>query len=374
MGKEVVAAISRVAGHYTNVELDLVTGARGGRAAYLERALARLCQAEAATVVNNCAAALILILRHFTAAKPEVVISRGELVQIGGGFRIPEILEASGAVLREVGTTNKTSLRDYERAIGPRTGLLLKVHRSNFFMGGFVESADTTELAALARRKRVPLVEDLGSGALTPTEQFGGLEHERMPGECLRQGVELICFSGDKLLGGPQSGIIAGKARRVAALKREPFFRALRCDKMVLSGLQTVMEQYLQSGKEPVPAIPLHALLTLSLASLEARGQRMVEALQGLPASIQLVKGTARVGGGTQPRARLDSMALAVRPEGLKLETLAERMRRSTSPVVGHVAGNAFLLDLRTIFDWQDEVVVEVLRKALEGGGGRGQT
>ena len=177
--------------------------------------------------------------------KNEVIISRGELVQIGGGFRIPEILESSGARLREIGTTNRTSLADYARAISGTTALILKVHHSNFFMGGFVESPLTEEIAALARKRRIPFVEDLGSGAMIDTARIAGLEHEPTPAEVLGRGVDLVCFSGDKLLGGPQAGIIAGKAKLIAALKRDPFFRALRCDKLILSALQATVDIYL---------------------------------------------------------------------------------------------------------------------------------
>ncbi|MBU6402631.1 MAG: L-seryl-tRNA(Sec) selenium transferase, partial [Verrucomicrobia bacterium] len=223
LGPAVVEALGTIAASYNNLEFDLSSGERGGRAGYLEQSLALLCGAEAATVVNNCAAALVLALRHFTAgARKEVILSRGELVQIGGGFRIPEILEASGAQLREVGTTNQTTLSDYAKAIGRSTAMLMKVHRSNFFMGGFVASPTTEELAALARQHRLPLVEDLGSGAMVDTGKAGGVEHEPTPAEVLRRGVDLVCCSGDKLLGGPQAGIIAGRVKLVAALKREP--------------------------------------------------------------------------------------------------------------------------------------------------------
>src|SRR5205814_4726760 len=191
--------LRNIASSYNNLELDLTTGDRGRRGAYLERALAVLCQAEAATAVNNCAAALVLIVRHFVQKKNEVIISRGELVQIGGGFRIGEILESSGAKLREVGATNKTTLSDYARAIGKSTALILKVHRSNFFMSGFVASPSTADLATLARKHRLPLVEDLGSGAIIPTEQIGLHHHEPTPAESLKAGADLICFSGDKL-------------------------------------------------------------------------------------------------------------------------------------------------------------------------------
>src|SRR5439155_7488033 len=194
LGPAVVETLQSIAANYNNLELDLTDGGRGGRAAYLEHNLALLCGAPAATVVNNCAAALVLILRQFTSGqRKEVIISRGELVQIGGGFRIPEILEASGAKLREIGTTNKTSLSDYRQAIGKLTAMILKVHRSNFFMGGFVESPATEEIAALAKTKRLPLVEDLGSGALVETEKLAELEHEPTPDEALKRGVDLVC-------------------------------------------------------------------------------------------------------------------------------------------------------------------------------------
>src|SRR5438045_1376731 len=241
LGPALIESLTAIGPGYTNLEYDLTSGERGHRATYLEHNLALLCEAEATTVVNNCAAALILILRHFTAKKKEVVISRGELIQIGGGFRIPEILEASGAKLREIGTTNKTSVKDYARALGPDTALILKVHRSNFFMGGFVESPSKDTLAKLAQPKRIPFVEDLGSGAIIATEKLGAMEHESTPNETLRSGVDLVCFSGDKLFGGPQGGIIAGKRTHIAALKREPFIRALRCDKLILTAMQTAV-------------------------------------------------------------------------------------------------------------------------------------
>ena len=244
LASEAIRALHEIGSGYSSLEYDLATGERGRRGGYVETALALLCEAEAATMVNNCAAALVLIVNHFTnlnrqveasrsRAESEVIISRGELVQIGGGFRIGEILEASGAKLREVGATNKTTLEDYAHAIGPETAMILKVHRSNFFMGGFVESPSSKEISALARKKRIAFVEDLGSGAMFATESLGIAEHEPTPAEVLKSGADLVCFSGDKLFGGPQAGIIVGRKRLVTALKREPLFRALRCDKLV---------------------------------------------------------------------------------------------------------------------------------------------
>src|SRR6266446_3170832 len=280
LGPAVIESLTAIAASYNNLEYDLITGQRGHRAIYLERNLALLCDAEATTVVNNCAAALILILRHFTAKKKEVVISRGELIQIGGGFRIPEILEASGAKLREIGTTNKTSVKDYARVLGPDTALILKVHRSNFFMDGFIESPGTDALAKLARTKRVPFVEDLGSGAIVATEKLGTMEHEPRPNETLSSGVDLVCFSADKLFGGPQAGMIAGKRRYIAALKREPFFRALRCDKLILTAMQTAVDCYLADQGNEVPAL---AMLQITTGELRVRAEALFAQIRALP-------------------------------------------------------------------------------------------
>jgi L-seryl-tRNA(Ser) seleniumtransferase len=366
-----VEALAAVAAQYCNLELDLEAGGRGDRAGYVERVLARLCQAEAAAVVNNCAAALVLLLRHFTAGKRnEVLISRGELVQIGGGFRIPDVLESSGARLREVGTTNQTTVTDYARAISPRTALILRVHRSNFFLGGFVASPALAELAALARRRRLPLVEDLGSGAVFATERFG-LDHEPTPAESLRQGADLVCFSGDKLLGGPQAGIVAGRARRVAALKREPLFRALRCDKLILAALQATAEAWLNATATPAAlaagptAHPLLAQLQADAVELEARATRLARAWTGLPLRAQAGSGRGRVGGGTLPRSDFASVTVDLAPTGMAVAELAARLRTGAPPVIGYVSGGRLKLDLRTVFPAQDALIEAAVRAAL---------
>lgn len=347
---------------YTNLEIDLATGRRGKRAAYVEQCLAELCVAEAATVVNNCAAALVLILRQFTAAKKEVIISRGELVQIGGGFRIPEILETSDATLREVGTTNRTSLDDYAKAIGADTGLLLKVHRSNFFMDGFVAAPDRRELATLARKKRVPFVEDLGSGVLVPTEDWADGHHETTPREVLKAGADLVCFSGDKLLGGPQAGIIAGKARHIAALKKHPFFRALRCDKLILTALQTAAETYLHGEGD---TLPLNEALQAEPAALKRRANKLAKALTGYPVAVSVSEGESQVGGGALPQSNLPSITLDLVPNESSLKKFAERLRRAGTPVIGVIGGQRFRLDLRTIFPEQDQALLHSIKETL---------
>ena len=359
----VIESLTAIAANYTNLEYDLASGERGHRATYLEHNLALVCGAEATTVVNNCAAALILILRHFTAKKKEVVISRGELIQIGGGFRIPEILEASGAKLREIGTTNKTSIKDYARALGPDTALILKVHRSNFFMGGFVESPSTEALAKLARTKRIPFVEDLGSGALVATEKVGAMEHEPTPNETLRSGVDLVCFSADKLFGGPQAGIIAGKRRHIAALKREPFFRALRCDKLILSALQATVDLYLADKSRELPAL---AMLEVTADQLRVRAEALLAQIRDLPLRSSIGEGKAQVGGGSLPRAVISSVALDLLPDKVSVEDFAATLRRGSPPIIGYVAGGKFKLDLRTIFPRQDAQVVSALRSAAQ--------
>jgi L-seryl-tRNA(Ser) seleniumtransferase len=361
LGSQVLESLNAIAQNYNNLEYDLSEGERGRRGNYLEQNLALLCGAEAATVVNNCAAALVLTLRHFTRKKREVIISRGELIQIGGGFRIPDILEASGATLREVGTTNKTTVEDYARAVTGDTAMILKVHRSNFFMGGFVESPSTESLAKLARTKRIPMVEDLGSGAIIATEKAAAIEHEPTPSETLKRGVDLVCFSGDKLLGGPQAGIIAGKAGHVAALKREPFFRALRCDKLILVALQTTVDLYLSGKTSAVPAL---VMMQLSNNELRQRAEKIIARLQGLPLRVEIGDGKAQIGGGTLPRSTIPSVTLDF--AGKQLVEFTTHLRRGTPPVIGYIAAGKYKLDLRTIFPRQDEVLVAALRAATQ--------
>ena len=364
--REAVDALNEIGAAYSNLEFDLAKGERGGRGFYVETALALLCEAEAATVVNNCAAALLLIATHFTNRKSErqtseIVISRGELVQIGGGFRISEILEASGTKLREVGATNKTTLDDYARAVGPKTAMILKVHRSNFFMSGFVESPSSNEIRTLAKKSRIPFVEDLGSGAMIATESLGIAEHEPTPGEVLKAGADLVCFSGDKLFGGPQTGIIAGKKRFVTALKREPLFRALRCDKLCLAVLQTTVDLHLDQKIGEIPAL---ALLQTSEDALRARAAAIASDLADLPMKIAIGRGRAKTGGGTLPKSYVPSVTIDFLPKHSSLADFAASLRAFNPPVIGYVADNRFKLDLRTIFPQQDDSVISAVRAA----------
>ena len=348
---------------YTNLEIDLTTGRRGKRAAYVEQCLAELCGAEAAMVTNNCAAALVLIVRQLTATKKEVVISRGELVQIGGGFRIPDILETSDAVLREIGTTNRTNLEDYVKAVCADTGLLLKVHRCNFFMDGFVASPNRRELAALARKKRVPFVEDLGSGVLLPTEDWAEGHHETTPREVLKAGTDLVCFSGDKMLGGPQAGIIAGKTKYIAALKKHPFFRALRCDKLILTALQDAAETYLRAEGE---SLPLNQALQADPTTLKRRANKLAKALADLPLQVTVREGASQVGGGALPQATLPSITVDLVPDDMALNEFATRLRRAALPVIGVIQAQHFRLDLRSVFPEQDKALTQSIQTIFQ--------
>jgi L-seryl-tRNA(Ser) seleniumtransferase len=370
LSREAIEALNEIAEAYSNVEYDLAKGERGVRGSYVESALALLCEAEAATVVNNCAAALLLIVQYFTQKAgrarppdaPEVIISRGELVQIGGGFRISEIVAAAtGAKLREVGATNKTTLEDYAHAVGPKTAMILKVHRSNFFMGGFAESPSSNEIRTLAKKKRVPFVEDLGSGAMIATESLGIAEHEPTPGDVLKAGADLVCFSGDKLFGGPQAGIIAGKKRFVTALKREPLFRALRCDKLCLAALQATVDLHLDQKIGEIPAL---ALLQTSEDALRARAAAIASRLADLPMKIVIGRGKAKTGGGTLPKSNVPSVTIDFLPKDSSVAEFAASLRLSNPPVIGYIAGDRFKLDLRTIFPQQDDSVISAARAA----------
>src|ERR1700736_6453295 len=361
LAAETAETLREIAGSYANLEQDLATGSRGPRAGYLEHALALLCHGEAATVVNNCAAALVLIVHNFTKLKPEIVLSRGEMVQICGGFRIGEILETAGAKLREIGATNKTTLSDYANAINNQTAFILKVHRSNFFMSGFVESPNSTELAALARRKRIPFVQDLGSGAMFDTRKEGLEEHEPTAAETIKDGADLVCFSGDKLFGGPQAGIIVGRKKFVEALKRQPLFRALRCDKLVLAGLQTTVDLHLSAAATKLPAI---SLLRIPKDELRARAAAMLVRLRGLPLQISVGRASGNVGGGSLAQSVIPSVTLDIVPDHCSLKEFTARLRTSSPPIVAYVGGGTVKLDLRTIFQSQDDAVVDAIRVA----------
>ncbi|MCI0597196.1 MAG: L-seryl-tRNA(Sec) selenium transferase, partial [candidate division Zixibacteria bacterium] len=343
---------------YVNLELDLKTGERGGRGAFVEELFCLISGAESALVVNNNASALFLALSVLAKGR-EVVISRGELVQIGGGFKIPEILEESGAILKEVGTTNRTVLADYEKGINEKTALILKVHTSNFKQVGFVESVSANELAALARSKVILLVEDLGSGAFVPTERFG-LPREPLASSAVEAGCDLVTFSGDKLLAGPQAGIAVGKKEVVERLKKSPLFRALRVDKLYFLFLGETLKYYL--NQKETGELPAYRLLSMSYEGLKARAEKIAKQFQ--KQGVEAVLTDSQVGGGTLPEELLSSWGLAL-AEIYPATVWEEKLRSTTPPVIGKIVKERYIVDLRTVFPEEDEILVSVLKTLL---------
>ncbi|EDP75137.1 L-seryl-tRNA(Sec) selenium transferase [Hydrogenivirga sp. 128-5-R1-1] len=344
--REVVDFIEEVALGYSNLEYDLEGGERGSRNSHVEGLLKELTGAESAFVVNNNAGAVYLVLNTLAKEK-EVVVSRGELVEIGGSFRIPDIMESSGARLREVGTTNRTRIEDYERVICEDTSLLMKVHRSNFHMEGFVEEVSLEELALLGKRYRIPTYYDAGSGLLVSPRDFGVNTAELSFKECISRGVDVVSGSGDKLLGGPQAGIILGKRELVEAMKRNSMVRALRVDKLTLAGLEKTLRLYLEGRTEEIPVL---RMLTESLTVLRGRAKklaRMLKRIKGL--EVEVLKDRAKPGGGSLPQLELETYCVSLRHKSLSTEELSRALRLSNPSVVGRVKKDWLLLDMRTV-------------------------
>ncbi len=348
------AALIGVAAGYSTLEYDLAAGQRGSRLTHPASALTALTGAEAALVVNNNAAAVLLMLSAL-AKERDVLISRGQLIEIGGGFRIPDVLAQSGARLVEVGATNKTRLSDYERALTPATAAILRAHASNFKQIGFVEVTPLDELAALAQRRGVLLIDDLGSGALLDTAAYG-LDHEPTISESVAAGADLIAFSGDKLLGGPQAGIIVGKAALIETLKRHPLARAVRADKLTIAALVATLDHYRKG--EALTHIPVWRIIATPLDQLRATAARWAEAVGG-----DVVTGESMVGGGSLPGATLPTVLLALTPPNA--DTFAAKLRAADPPVIARIADGRVLFDPRTVFPAQTEDLLRAVRSAL---------
>ena len=351
LSEKAAKAVYEAARGYSNLEYDLQSGSRGSRYSHVEPLLCRLTGAESALVVNNNAAAVLLVLSALTAGG-EVVVSRGELVEIGGAFRVPDIMESCGAKLREVGTTNKTHLYDYERAINDDTKALMKVHTSNYRIIGFSETPALPELTALGHQKGLPVIEDLGSGCLFDLNALG-IHGEPTVQESLRAGVDVVSFSGDKLLGGPQAGIILGKKKYLDILKKHPLNRAMRVDKMTLAALEATLQSY-ESGS----AVPVLAMLAAEKAELEARATQLCSAIRAAGRGCAVVPCESRVGGGSVPGQSLPSFAVA--PEG-EANALEERLRNRDVPIIGRIHEGRFLLDVRTLCSGDFPLIAEAL-------------
>jgi L-seryl-tRNA(Ser) seleniumtransferase len=359
LAQRALDAVRDVAAGYSNLEYDLTTGQRGSRHVHCAALLASLTGAEEALVVNNCASALVLALNTFCDAR-EAVISRGELVEIGGSFRVPAIMARSGARLVEVGTTNRTHAADYEAAITPDTGAIVAVHRSNFVQEGFVSSVRPAELAPIAARAGVPLIHDFGSGLLADLAPWG-LRGEPTARDAVGAGSTVVVMSGDKLLGGPQAGIVLGRSAAVAALRANPLARALRVDKLTLAALEATLELY-RDPAAAVREIPVLRMLTASLDSIGTRAGRIVR-MAGAPAALEVVESEATVGGGAFPAARIPSVA--VRVGGMRAAEAEARLRGARVPVIGRIVDDALCVDLRTVPELHDELVAASLAEVV---------
>jgi L-seryl-tRNA(Ser) seleniumtransferase len=351
---------AELAAGYTNLEYDLAGGHRGARDAHAESLLCRLTGAEAAVVVNNNAGATLLVLAALAAGR-EVVISRGELVEIGGGFRVPDVMAQSGAILREVGTTNRTRAADYAAALTDRTALILRVHPSNFRITGFVERPALEEIVAVGRAAGVPVAEDLGSGYLgVPRAAPGGpLGDEPTVGASLAAGVAVACFSGDKLLGGPQAGIIVGRREAVQAIRTHPLMRALRVDKMTYAALEATLLDYL-SGRA-MERVPVARMIAMTAAEIEARAVRLAERLRAAGFGAEVVDGASTIGGGSAPGSALPSRLIALSLPGETPDGLEARLRRLDPPIIARIENDRLLLDLRTVPEELDETLEELI-------------
>src|SRR5215471_5270239 len=356
-----LARVREVAGGYTNLEYDLSAGARGRRDAHAETLVARLTGAEAAVVVNNNAAATLLLLAAMAAGR-EVIISRGELVEIGGGFRVPDVMAQSGAILREVGTTNRTRAADYAAAISERTALILRVHPSNFKVIGFTERPPLEELTALGQRFDIAVAEDLGSGWLGWPERGelpDALRDEPIVSESIAAGADVVCFSGDKLLGGPQAGIVAGRRAALDRIRRHPLMRALRVDKLTYAALEATLESHaIGRGQDEVP---VQRMLRLTAEQIGERAGALAAALTSAGWTARLVDGASTVGGGSAPGAELPTRLVELTRDGMTAEQIEQHLRTLDPPVIARILNDRVVLDLRTVLPEEDATLTSVL-------------
>ncbi len=359
LSQEALQAVQRVASGYSNLEYELEAGERGSRHTHVKALLCDLTGAEAALVTNNNAAAVLLALSTLALGR-EVIISRGQLVEIGGGFRVPDVMRQSGCQLVEVGTTNRTRISDYEVALTERTALLLTVHPSNFLITGFTEATPVSALAELAHKHGLLVMDDLGSGCLLNSETYG-LAHEPMPQESLTAGADLVCFSGDKLLGGPQAGILLGKTAVIARLAKHPLMRAVRIDKMTLAALEATLRHY-QRGEAEI-RIPVWRMISMRPERIASRAMSWVSKLQAKGVMARTQRGESTVGGGSLPTETLPTTLVALPAEHLAfpLNELAKRLRMRKTPIVTRILRDTLLLDPRTVLEEQDKEVVQAI-------------
>ncbi len=365
LSESVLAHIQETAADYSNLEFDIEAGERGKRDVHVDRLFRKLLdESEARSdvstiVVNNNAAAVLLALNTF-AEGGEVIVSRGELVEIGGSFRIPDVMGKSNAVLREVGTTNRTRIADYEKAINERTRLLLRVHRSNFEITGFTEQPSTAEIVNLSRSRKIPLMEDLGSGALVDLRVFG-INGEPSVLDRLRAGVDVVTYSGDKLLGGPQAGLLSGRSDLIAKMRSNSLFRALRVDKLTYAALEATLLSYVKRDYDSIPTLKMMSLKT---EDIEARARKIADALTASTTKtveVEVIDGESMIGGGAAPSSVLPTRLISVDHKNLSADQFAARLRSSDPPIIARVAEGRVLLDLRTVFPDEDAKIADAL-------------
>jgi L-seryl-tRNA(Ser) seleniumtransferase len=362
----VLKNVALIAGSYSNLEYDLQAGKRGSRYSAVEEILCEISGAEAGMVVNNNAAAVLLCLETMAKSK-EVIVSRGELVEIGGSFRVPDVMAKSGGILREVGTTNRTHLRDYEQAIGEHTALLLKVHRSNYSIVGFTAEVPLKELVALGVRHAKPVMEDLGSGTFIDFSKYG-LAREPTVQDSVAAGTDVVTFSGDKLLGGPQAGLIVGKKSILERVRQNPLTRALRIDKMTLAALEATLRLY-RDEEKAIRTIPTLRMLTMDLAEIVNRASRLAKCLNGIGDSrleVTLIDLSSKAGGGALPLLNLPSKCLKLKIEAMSVNSLEQYMRRHTPPIIGRIEDDGFVLDPRTLRDDELPIIQSALETVLK--------
>ena len=366
LAKQAVKAISDIAGSYSNLELDLSSGERGTRYSHIEELLCRLTGAEAGLVVNNNAAAVLLVLNTIARNK-EVIVSRGQLVEIGGSFRIPDVMAQSGAELVEVGTTNKTHLQDYERAVNEQTALLLKVHTSNYKIIGFTAEVPVQDLVKLGREKKIPVYEDLGSGVLIDFKRYR-LAHEPTVRESIKAGAEIVTCSGDKLFGGPQAGIIVGQADIINKIKKNPLTRALRIDKFTLAAMEATLRLYFDE-EQAVKDIPTLRMITMSQEELLSLAQKLAALISkkcGSNIEIMVEQGFSQVGGGALPEENIPTHLVALNPSGMTVNVLDEKLRQVEPPVLTRIQKDRLLLDPRTMLDGDADIIAAHLAQIFQ--------
>ena len=364
LNEEVLENIRNTSINYSNLEFDIGSGNRGSRYSHIEDIVQKITGAESCLIVNNNAAAVMLVLSTMAKGK-EVIVSRGELIEIGGSFRIPEVMEQSGAKLVDVGATNKTHLEDYEMAIGEDTAALLKVHTSNYRIMGFTSDVDSAELNILKEKYNIPLIEDLGSGVLIDLEKYG-MEHEPTVQESVKKGIDIVTFSGDKLLGGPQVGIIVGKKEYIDKMKKNPLTRAFRVDKLVIAALETILSYYIDEG-DAVKKIPTLRMLTISLDELEKKAIALEKEIRILEESVDLniavEDSESEVGGGSLPMVKLPTKTISINSDLFSTAKMEELLRKSDIPIITRVYQDKLYFDLRTIREDEYEIVVRTIKE-----------